>query len=112
MNLLDLTPSQLRQAAAIKEQMDDLGKDLRGLLGESPNSRRSSTKKRTMSAAVKRKIAAAQKARWASLRRSEPAFGSARPAIVAKKKAMSPAAKSKVSAKLKAYWASKRAVKK
>ena len=63
-------------------------------------------------AAVKRKIAAAQRARWASLRRGNPATRSAKPAAKAKKKAFSSATRAKLSAKLKAYWAAKRAGKK
>ena len=62
-------------------------------------------KNRTMSASVKRKIAAAQKARWAKVQ-------GLKPAAKAKKKRMSPAAKAKLSAKLKAYWAAKKAGKK
>jgi hypothetical protein len=73
MNPLDLTPSQLKRAAAIKEQIQKLNKELRGILGVSANSERTSTKKRTMSAAAKRKIAAAQRARWAKTRRAKSA---------------------------------------
>jgi hypothetical protein len=64
-----------------------------------------------MSASVKRKIAAAQKTRWANLRRAKPAARSAKPAAKAKKK-VSSATKAKLSAKLKAYWAAKKAGKK
>jgi hypothetical protein len=67
MNITDLTPQQLRQAASIKEKLAALNSELRGLLnGEITKS--TSRKKRTMSAAVKKKIAAAQRARWAKLR--------------------------------------------
>ena len=69
-------------------------------------------KNRTMSASVKRKIAAAQKARWAKVQGLKPAALSVKPAAKAKKKRMSPAAKAKLSAKLKAYWAAKKAGKK
>jgi len=65
-----------------------------------------------MSAAAKKKIAAAQKARWANLRRAKPATRSVKPAAQAKKKTMSPVAKAKMSTKLKAYWAAKKAGKK
>jgi Flp pilus assembly CpaE family ATPase len=63
-------------------------------------------------AAVKRKIAAAQRARWASLRGANPGTGSAKLAATAKKNAFSRATRAKLSAKLKAYWAAKRAGKK
>ena len=33
MNLLELTPEQLKLAASIKEQIDGLNKQLRGMLG-------------------------------------------------------------------------------
>jgi hypothetical protein len=65
-----------------------------------------------MSASVRKKIAAAQRARWASLRRAKTATRSLKPAAKAKKKTMSPAARRKLSAKLKAYWAQKKAGKK
>ena len=112
MNLLALSVNQLKRAAAIKEQIDDLNKELRGILGESTKSRAIPNKKRTMSAAIKKKIAAAQRARWASLRRANARTLSVKPAVTAKKKTMSRATKAKLSAKLKAYWAAKRAGKK
>jgi hypothetical protein len=115
MNLLDLTPSQLKRAAAIKEQVERLDKELHGILGVSgvsANSASASTKNRTMSAAVRKKIAATQKTRWARRRRAKSTARSARPAVRAKKKAMSPAARAKLSAKLKAYWAAKKSGKK
>jgi hypothetical protein len=61
-----------------------------------------------MSAAAKKKIAVAQRARWANLRRANPATQSVTPAVEAKKKTVNPATKAKLSAKLKAYWAGKK----
>ena len=110
MNILDLTSIQLNRAAAIKEQIEQLTRELGGLMGVSTNP--TSIVKPTMSAAVKKKIAVAQKARWAKLRRTQSARRSAQPAPKTKKKAMGPAVRAKLSAKLKAYWASKRAGKK
>jgi len=70
MKITNLTPQQLRRAASIKERLDGLNNELRRLLdGATTNRATTSRKKRTMSAAVKRKIAAAQKARWAKRRR-------------------------------------------
>ena len=109
MNPLDLTINQLKRAAAIKEQVEALNKELGRILGASAKSGAVSKKKRGMSAAVKKKIAAAQRARWSSLRRANPATLSVKPAATAKKKAMSRATKAKLSAKLKAYWKAKRA---
>jgi hypothetical protein len=112
MNPLDLTVNQLKRAAAIKEHIEALNRELRGLLGAPANKPAARKKSRSMSAAVKRKIAAAQRARWANLRRANPATRAAKPATKAKKKSFSSATRAKLSAKLKAYWAAKRAGKK
>jgi hypothetical protein len=109
MNLFDLTITQLKRAAAIKEQIEKLNGELRSILGTSAKTGAAANIKRTMSALVKRKIAAAQKTRWANLRRAKSAALSVKPAVTAKKKTMSPAAKAKLSAKLKAYWAATKA---
>jgi hypothetical protein len=53
MNPLDLTPSQLKRAAAIKEQVERLNKELGAILGASTNSRATPGKKQTMSASVR-----------------------------------------------------------
>ncbi len=112
MNLLDLTINQLKRAAAIKEQIADLNKELRAILGASGNSGATLKRKRTMSASVKKKIAAAQQARWATLRGIKPATRSVKPVAKPKKKRMSPGTRAKLSAKLKTYWAAKKAGKK
>ena len=112
MNLFDLTITQLKRAAAIKEQIEELNKELRAILSAPAISAAAPKKSGAMSAAVKKKIAAAQKARWANLRRAKSAALSVKPAAMAKKKTMSPAAKAKLSAKLKAYWEAKKAGKK
>ena len=65
MNITDLTPQQLRHAASIKEKLDDLNRELRRLLDGLSSNGAASRKKRTMSAAARRKFAAAQRARWA-----------------------------------------------
>jgi hypothetical protein len=111
MNILDLTPTQLKQAATIKEQVEKLTKELHGILGVSTNSIGAAPKNRTISESVKKKIAATQKARWASVRPSNSATPSTQSAATAKKK-MSPAIRAKLSAKLKAYWAAKKTGKK
>jgi len=110
MNLLDLTPEQLKRAAAIKEKIEDLNKELRAILGAPAKSGSASKNQRTMSASVKNKIAATQKARWANLRRAKLATRSFKPAV--EKKTFSPVTRAKLSAKLKAYWAGKKAAKK
>jgi hypothetical protein len=71
MNITDLTPQQLRRAAEIKEKLDSLNKEFRMALDGLSSNGAASRKKRTMSAAARRKIAAAQRARWAKLRRAK-----------------------------------------
>jgi hypothetical protein len=112
MNVLDLSVSQLKRAAAIKEQIEALNKELRSILGGSATSGAAPANKPTMSAAVKRKIAAAQKARWAKLKGSKLATLPVKPAAKPKTTNMSSATRAKLSAKLKAYWAAKKAGKK
>jgi hypothetical protein len=110
MNLIDLTSNQLKRAASIKEQIESLNKELRSILNGSSINGPSAKKKSSISAVVKKKIAATQKTRWANLRRAKSPLRSAKPA--AKKKTLSPATRAKLSAKLKAYWAAKKAHKK
>jgi len=112
MNLRDLTVNQLKRAAAIKEQIEALNKELGRLLGISAKPGVAAKRKRAMSASVKKKIAAAQKARWARVQGAKPAALSVGPGKKAKKKKVSPATRAKLSAKLKAYWAAKKARKK
>jgi hypothetical protein len=110
MTILDLTPHQLKRAASLKEQIDALNQQLLSLLDGSSADGTGPSRKQTMSAAVKRKIAAAQRARWASLRRAKSAARSVQ--APAKKNTMSATARARMSAKLKAYWAKKKAGKK
>ena len=71
MDITNLTPQQLKKAAAIKEKIEALNRELNKFLGGLSTTGRTPRKKRTMSAAVKRKIAAAQRRRWAKLRRAK-----------------------------------------
>ena len=87
-----------------------MNKQLRVMFGAPANFPATPKKNQNMSASTKKKIAAAQKARWANLRRAKSAKRSVKPA--ARKKRMSPAARAKLSTKLKAYWAAKKAGKK
>ena len=112
MNLFDLTIAQLKRATAIKEQIDKLNKELGSILSGSARSGAAPKNKPAMSAAVKKKIAAAQKARWAKLQASIPATLPINPAAKPNKTTVSSATRAKLSAKLKAFWAAKRAGKK
>ena len=109
MNIYDLSVNQVKRAAVIKERIQGLNKELSAMFGSPASSRSAPKAKRTMSASARKKIAAAQRARWANLRRAEPATSSVKPAAKAKKKTMSAAARRKLSMKLKAYWAQKKA---
>jgi hypothetical protein len=78
MNIFDFTPEQLKRAASIKQQIAGLNKQLRGILGAPATPRARQTRNRTMSASVKKKIAATQRARWAKVRASKQATASAK----------------------------------
>jgi hypothetical protein len=107
MDLHDLTPGQLRRAASIKERIAELNRDLTKILGSSANGA-GVKNHRTMSASAKRRIAAAQKARWAKFHGAKPTVLPTKAAAKPSKRTMTPAAKKKLSAKLKAYWAAKK----
>ena len=110
MNLLDLTPQQLKRAAAIKEHMQALSKELSQILGTPSEAKNSGGQRRSLSASARKNIAAAQQARWAKFRAVKKSSGASMPK--AQKKKVSSATKSKLSAKLKAYWAAKKSGKK
>ena len=103
MNLFDLTITQLKRAAAIKEQIEALNKELRAILSAPALSGAEPKRNGAMSASVKKKIAATQKARLANLRRAKSAALSVKPAATAKKNTMNPVERAKMLAKLKAY---------
>jgi hypothetical protein len=71
LSITDISAPQLRKAAAIKEKIDQLQKELTNLLGSDerlPSSafarRNGKEPRRRMSAAARRKIAAAARLRW------------------------------------------------
>ena len=102
MNLFDLSITQLKRAAAIKEQIEALNNDLRSILSGAAKSIPSAGSKIKVTASVSRRKSVA----------TRPAIRSAKPVAKPKKSTMSPATRAKLSAKLKAYWAAKRAGKK
>lgn len=66
--MINLTPKQLRTAANIQEKIQSLQKELNQILGaadSTPTEATEAPRKRKMSAAGRRAIAAAAKARWA-----------------------------------------------
>ncbi|HEY1788372.1 MAG TPA: hypothetical protein VGJ73_09465 [Verrucomicrobiae bacterium] len=112
MDILNLTPSQLKHAADIKEQIAALENELQAIVHGGGSSRSggiangapapSRTRRNRMSAAGRARIIAAQKARWAKFKKTKPA-----PA--AKKRKLSPAAKAKIAAAARARWAKAKA---
>jgi transcriptional regulator with XRE-family HTH domain len=104
------SPSQLRRAAQVKEQIAQLQNELIKLSGtvltKTVTLVKSARKK--MSAAGREKIRAAQKARWAKIKRTKT---TAAPGKKIKRK-MSAAAKAKISAAAKVRWAKIKAAKK
>jgi hypothetical protein len=101
--LLGLSASQLRQAANIREKIQALESELSSILGgdslvpDRANGGRLG--RRRMSAAGRRAIAAAAKARWAKVRGNQPAKAESKG-----RRKMSAAAKARLSAIAKARW--------
>jgi hypothetical protein len=112
-SLLNMSPSQLRKAAELKERIDGLMNELAQILdgtvmrsggSEAGNGH---SGKRTMSAEGRRRIAAAARARWAKIRAAK---GQSAPAAASnaggpKKRTMSPAARRKIAAAARALAA-------
>ena len=69
-SLVNLSVAQLRRAAALKEQIEKLEKELTGLVGVAAPVA-APKKKRKMSAAARARISAFQKARWAKVKAAQ-----------------------------------------
>ena len=118
MNLSDLSAAQLRRAATIKEQLENLQKELTTLLGApaAPQAAVAAPKNKwKMSAAGRANVSAAAKARWAKLKGTAKSAPAAKPAPVAKparkKWKISAAGKARIKAANQAYWAKVKAAK-
>jgi len=101
-DLLSLTSAQLKRAAAIKDKISAWEKKLASILGSTSTASVAapvSRKRRKLSAAGRAKIAAAQKARWAKVKR--PGI---KP-VVKKKSGMSAAGRARIAAAARARWA-------
>ncbi len=106
MDTINLTAQQLRQAADLQERIESLQNQLRGLLGgtgkaaQAPAAR-AGTGRRQISAAGIERIRAAQRARWAKVKRAQGAgAASAKP-----KRRMSAAGRARLAALARARWA-------
>jgi len=110
MDILNLTPSQLKHAADIKEQIAALESELQAIVrgggvrvaNGAPAPTR--TRRNRMSAAGRARIIAAQKARWAKFKKGKPASAPA-----GRKRTLSAAAKAKIAAAARARWAKAKA---
>jgi hypothetical protein len=111
--MTNLSLAQLRKAVAVKERIDELQAELNQILGESgavsapiPGMARIG-RGRKRSAAVRARMAAAQRARWAN--KSKTSFATTRgtPTFPTKrrKRHFSPEAIARISAAAKARWA-------
>ena len=107
-----LSAEQLRRAAAMRERIDELEKKLGAILNAAPEAPtavpKTKKKKGKLSAAGLARIRAAQKARWAKVKRAQ------KPSQPPKKKkfTMSAAAKAAISKAAKARWAKIKAAQK
>jgi len=103
--LLNLSTAKLKRIISLKQQIEKLSAKLQTLAdGSAVSVGRPAKKKRTMSLAARRKIAAAVRARWAKVK------GKAAKAAP-KKRTMSAAARAKIAAAARARWAKVRAAK-
>ena len=109
--ITNLTSKQLRMAADLKEQIEALEQELGQIVGSStttaaPAAPAEPKIKRKRSAAVKAKMAAAQRARWAKLKGTKLPVKTLPVKPVKKaKRTMSPAARARISLLAKARWA-------
>ena len=102
--MTNLSASQLRRAADLKDKIESLQKEFTRLLGSTDNAA-APKKRRKMSTAGRAKIAAAQKARWAKIKGRKSA---AKPVKKARRK-MSAAGRAKIAAAARARWAKAKA---
>ena len=103
------------EASEIERKMAEIRTKIGGQAARSSFSPAKTAKKRVLSAAARRRIADAQRKRWAAYRKAEkkPAASAQKAAAkaVTKKRKMSPAAKKRIADANKKRWASFRAAK-
>ena len=106
MCITNLTPSQLRRAAELKEKIDSLEQELASLIGSSAAGNGSTVtkgKKSKFGPEAIARIRAGQKARWAKFNAAKGGATPAKPAKKARK--MSPEGLARIRAAQKARWA-------
>ena len=103
--LTNLTATQLRRAADIKERIEALQDELAGLVGGAAPVAAKPGQRRSISPAGIARIRAAQKARWAAAKQAKKTPG-AKPQP---KRKMSAGARARLAAIAKARWAKAKA---
>jgi hypothetical protein len=110
--LLTITSSQLKRAAALKDKIGKLEKNLASILGASTRPG-PAHKKKSMSVAGRAKIAAAQKARWAKIAADrdlkKASQDNKKTRLKKNKSKMSAAVRAKIAAAAKVRWAKAKA---
>ena len=101
MSLVNLTPTQLRHAADLKEKIEALQAELARLQGSPVSNSSGKGGKRQISAAGIERIRAAQHARWAKTKRSAPAAKAGKRGP----RNMSAAARARIAEAQKKRWA-------
>jgi hypothetical protein len=110
--VLNLSVAKLKRIIELKTQIERLQSQLAGFASDSaPAAAKAPGKKHTMSAAGRRKISLAAKARWAKVHAAKAKSPAAAKASGKKKRTMSAAARQKISLAAKARWAKVRAAK-
>lgn len=106
-NALRQLREEREQAQSQVEKLDSAISVLQELVGTNSSrvTRNGSQPKRVVSAASRRKMAQAQRARWAKLRQSHPARAAKNLSISTAKHALSAAARRKIAAAQRARWA-------
>jgi hypothetical protein len=96
-----------KQAEQQVETLDRAISALEGIIGRSSGSRNGRRPRRLVSATARRRMAQAQRARWARVRQKGSGKGPV--AIAGKRRTLSPAARRKIAAAQRARWARFRA---
>jgi hypothetical protein len=92
------------------DKLDQIISGIESFNGSSPVSGKTTQPKRIISAASRRKMALAQKARWAGIRKgSQPVVAVAKSVVSAPKRKISAAGRKRIAAAQRARWAKIRA---
>jgi len=106
---MNLSLRSLEEAVAIRRQIEQLESRLRALFRIAPSSSSdTSTARRTMSAAARARIAAAQRARWVKQKASSAATAETSEQKPRRKGELTAAGRKKLSDLMKARWAARK----